>query len=1037
MTLVRLRILGESLVEVGEEVIDPDSPRLFALALYLAYSDGRLIHKSELCELLFPDTTDRERASHNLRQLLYRLRRLGVKVHTSGDRVSLPRAEVTSSFQTFAARPRAERISCRAVALAILPAYEPRMSRQFSEWIESVRVIEQARLRTVLRQDFAALEQSCDWDGMVTLGRTLQALHMASEDVLCGMAQALALRGHKHDALEVIDSFLQDSDPNSGRSLRQLRTRIARAERPGRALESAFHGRRAVMQDLGRQWEATLALVPQLAIVTGPAGIGKTRLAQEFSSFVQLHGGQCLYYRCERSDSARPYALFRGILPQLRRMRGSLGASPELRPYLDRLSSDSTIAGAPESVASEAMRADIRLALVDLFEAVSTERPVLLVVDDAQLQDSASTAATRTIVASGAKAGVMIIWCNRTPDVEPISADHALRGQVHRLSPLSAQDSLAVLSDMLPDPRYLQSDLAEWAGRAGGNPYYLHAMAYSLSMEVNDVPVTFDIQRFAATAYYALGLDARAVFDTCILLGPFATLQRVSRVAEIHGQALVGALRDLEANGMVCAQGTTLRCAHALLEEASMGLIPHLVATLLRTRIARELEEECGVAGYPADLSWAAADHCIALGDIGTAARLLRRCASQAAALGEPAAAAKALLHIPVERLELSDQAAVLSELAEYCATATEYLQAASALRSLRRITLALERRGSSLREIDLGIAEAELHDGADPRVSIPILQAFVKDPESAGIFKVRAGAILLVAADMDLNNSLAHQTYNLIGPELAACPSTDYGWQRAELVFHTVFGDRTRALAAIDAQLRNHATPDISQAGVQQRRNIAYSLVRLGLYDRAKAILRADFEFMTQRRVPSEATYRVALLSEIALNEGDIDEARLWLGRQSDMVAANPDFNTAIRAGYYSNAAELALFENRFVDARKLADQAHCMYPAVSTPRYAAIALALQLRIEIKSTGRLASQEPVKALNTLYCRGACLGMQDEVVEALWLAASAAGQSREASRLLLEYLTVRRREIGPPRQSLRSTTATDSAWAAWPACAAV
>lgn len=1028
-TLVRLRILGESLVEVGEEVVSPSSPRLFALALFLGYVEGRSLHKSELCDLLFPDAGNRKRASHSLRQLLYRLRRLGEDVRTIGDRACLPRGMVTSTFQTFLEMPRAERMRCRSLDLAILPAYEPRISRQFSEWVETVRIKEQARVRAVLREDFVALEQACHWEGVITVGRTLQELQMATEDVVCGMAQALVLRGRKHEALDVIDSFLRDGDTCGAATLRQLRSRIARAEGSSRVLESAFHGRRAVLQALGGQWEATMALVPQLAVVTGPAGIGKTRLAQEFISYVQLRGGRYLYYRCERSDSARPYALFRGVLPQLRRMRGSLGASPDLRVHLDRLSSDSTASGALESVAGEAMRTDIQIALLDLLEAVSTERSLLLVVDDAQLQDSASSNVSKAIVASGTKAGVMIVWCNRTPDADEIGADHGLRGQVYRLAPLSAEDSLSVLSDLLPEWPPNDPTLAEWSARAGGNPYYLHAIAYELSAKHLDAPATFGIQRFAAAAYYALSLEARTVYESCILLGPLATLQRVARVADVRGQTLISALRDLETHGMIAAQGAALRCAHALLEEASLGLIPHLVATLLRTRIASALEEECAAADYPADLSWAAADHWIAIGEVGTAARLLRRCASQAAALGEPGTAAKALLHIPIERLGLSDRASVLSELAEYSELASEFPQASKALQALRRTTLEMRYPESAVREMDLRITEAELRHGADPTVAIPGLQRFIEDPCATNLLKARAGAIVLIAADMDLNASLAEETYTRIGPALAACSSSDYGWQRAEIVFHTVFGDKTRALQIVAALLDHHSVPTIAQGSVGQRRNIAYSLVRLALYDQAKVVLRADYDYMTRKHVSSEAAYRMALLGEIAVNEGDFDEAQRWIGLLGEMVASNPSFAAAIQAGYYSAAAELALHQGRLDQARPLVDLARTTYPAVRTARYAAIASSLQLRIALVE-GALPSEQAVAELTDIYHRGAHLGMQDEVVEALWLANHLAGKPADASRLLLEYLTLKRREYGPPRWSLRETTKADPAWSA-------
>jgi len=54
VTQVRLRILGECIIEIGDSTLEPSATHLFALTLYLAIERGKLVSRSLLAGLLFP-----------------------------------------------------------------------------------------------------------------------------------------------------------------------------------------------------------------------------------------------------------------------------------------------------------------------------------------------------------------------------------------------------------------------------------------------------------------------------------------------------------------------------------------------------------------------------------------------------------------------------------------------------------------------------------------------------------------------------------------------------------------------------------------------------------------------------------------------------------------------------------------------------------------------------------------------------------------------------------------------------------------------
>lgn len=1019
MATVKLRILGECVIEVGERRIGPEAPQLFALLLYLGMANGRAVHRTELFELLFPGARDGGRASHNLRQLLYRLRGMGVAIETAGDRVRLAEI-VTSSLTHFESLSRQERLSVPASDLIVFPSYEPTISPQFADWLETTRSQGGERIKNMIRSDFRAYHRECDWESLVSSGNTLRALDAWTEEVLSNVAEALLMQGRKHDALDEIDAFLRECELSSVSVLRQLRGRIARAKEHGPAPESPFKGRSPVMMALARQWAAATENVYQIAMVAGPPGIGKSRVLNEFSAYVSIHKGQCLSYRCDSSDRTHPHSFFKLIVPKLRALRGSLGASPELQPHLDRLALSEAPPSPIEPTSLEATRSELQLALIDLIEAVASESPLLLCIDDVHLLDSASKAVIDAICQGDRAIALMVVCSSRAMDNTGFSTANK-RVQVHRLFPLCEADSIAVLRHLLPKHSSEHEFLTSCATRAGGNPYYLQAIASSASPDTGPDSIPFDIRVFASTCYYSLNANARTLFEACLLLGRLASLQRVRAIAAIDGAPLLGALRSLEENDLISFSGGELACAHALLEEACRPLIPSAVAAALHERIAQCLERECVVQGYSAPLAWAAAESWIAAGDVQSANQLLQRCAAQAAALGEPLLAARTLHHIPQDKLAPLERLSLLRAIVEYEEAAADSEHVGSSLRALLRASIALPCSREAIQETELRIIEADLRLGCEPSESITALTALINDPSAAAPLRARAGIRLLIAADMNLDGCLAELTLNRLKPVLAALSPDEPLRLRAELIYETVFGDQMRAYDLALQLLASQPEPALAQTAVMARRNAAFALLRMGYRAKASTILLADYSYMSSHHVMSEAAYSLLLLADISLCDGNVVHAASWLRDATPLIRSTLNHRT-VQTGYYSAAASFALLEGRLDDAQALISEARERYPAIGL-RYRAVALSLSLRVRAARGSILQSDPELRELIRLYGLGGHLGGQDPIVEALWLA-----DQQQGSNLLGSYLSSRRRELTPPEASLRLSTKRDKIW---------
>ena len=95
--MIRLRALGQCVVEVGDHQITPESDVLFALLLFLSMSAGRAVPRAELLDLLWPDSAPRN-ARHRLRQALYQLKKLGAPLGTLDSFVNLREADVEVDY---------------------------------------------------------------------------------------------------------------------------------------------------------------------------------------------------------------------------------------------------------------------------------------------------------------------------------------------------------------------------------------------------------------------------------------------------------------------------------------------------------------------------------------------------------------------------------------------------------------------------------------------------------------------------------------------------------------------------------------------------------------------------------------------------------------------------------------------------------------------------------------------------------------------------------------------------------------------------
>ncbi len=221
----------------------------------------------------------------------------------------------------------------------------------------------------------------------------------------------------------------------------------------------------------------------QVATVTGPPGIGKSRLVRELAEG-EPHT-RVVWAACDHARADTPYALFDLIIrdllaePDDATIARALDATvrrraPDLKPWLPLLGAviRTELPPTPEtaSLGDEFIGARRELMLTELL-TVMLPGPTLLVIDDAQLADAASASAL----------GRLLETTGRRPWLVLLTGAHDERyASAHprelRLGPLDATDAATLLSAHTRETPLLPHVRAAVAARAAGNPLFLREL---------------------------------------------------------------------------------------------------------------------------------------------------------------------------------------------------------------------------------------------------------------------------------------------------------------------------------------------------------------------------------------------------------------------------------------------------------------------------------------------------------------------------------------------------------------------------------
>ena len=314
-------------------------------------------------------------------------------------------------------------------------------------------------------------------------------------------------------------------------------------------------------------------------LLSGPAGIGKTRLAQEGTRYARNQGVRIAWTNCPDDEGVPAWWPLRSVL-------SVLGADPD------------TVLRPPSGVDADTVRFRIYEQLTAALNGATLDSTALVVVDDVQWMDSASLKFLANAARSGQLDGVTFVLTMR--DGEPrAELDHLLESVTRAadtlhlaVAPLDARSATSLLNQVAGETLPASEAFALTA-RTGGNPLLLSEYARLPRAERNSgaVPVA---------AHALLGRRLRRLPDAVLttlraaaVIGDVFELDLLAEVVQLDLLQMVDHLDLAEHEAVITPfyRGLGYQFGHALLRDEVLSQLSAVRRQALHAQIADRLDQ--------------------------------------------------------------------------------------------------------------------------------------------------------------------------------------------------------------------------------------------------------------------------------------------------------------------------------------------------------------------------------------------------------------------------------------------------------------
>ncbi|MFL5562110.1 MAG: AAA family ATPase [Gemmatimonadaceae bacterium] len=820
--MIKLKAIAECSVQLDKGRLDGSSGLMFGLIAHFIAERGRPVSRSTLAEYFWWNRDKRE-ASHCLRQSIYKLRRLGAPIETSGEHYILGERAAVADFDCADERTLALSPLPPEEAVAVFPGFAPNASPTFLTWLERTREKAGRSIRGVLVRALGDARRRNSWEEAAKLARQCLVLDPLNEEATLTLAEYTALQGDKREALRMIDGYIEEiggtyADLRLPASL--LRNRISeRVAYPAAsaAAKVPLIGREESLQVLANVAEQVNSGAGHTCVLHGPPGIGKTRLLTEFANISAMRGARIIRVECHADAIERPLAVFMELAPKLLRMPGALGCSPEALKLVKRLGSfDPNERLDPDEYGGAAfLHAAVRSSLRDLVDAIASERPLYLLVEDVHWIDRVSLEVLKELIGSNRERQLLVVMTTRTLGDGTLLAGVDRRQLVVQAVPRLAPDKSRALATSVCGALGISDEggLVDWCSeRSDGNPLFVTELLSQWRETRDRSRIPLSLEALIDERVSSLDKAALHAMQAVALMEGEATCSALEAILGMQRWQVIGCVEQLEKAGLVALTTQKIAARHSLLGDAAISRIRESGASMLHRAIASHLTSDSTRGSTDAHLAWRAASHWVAAGATETALELVTAVARHMASVGAVYEAA-ALLD---RSLSLCDS---LSERLRILEERRRYLEAGGMSNELSdncRLAMGIEQQlaGGSER-IHSSNEIGYLAGGVYTRPSQELIAHALSCLECATAaldHRLAAASIAMIAAYGDSDADAGRRVAAAIATLTPRTVEERLHALRTQLIYEFEFGETSRAIDLADEYLSLYRTSSLGR---------------------------------------------------------------------------------------------------------------------------------------------------------------------------------------------------------------------------------
>lgn len=1014
--MIHLHSLGQCMITVGATRVLPTTRLVFASALYVALEGTRTIARDAMAGLFWPEL-DEERATHSLRQALYRLRAQGIPINGDAERLVLPTGLVSTDYDELlgpsATFPVDEMLT--RIPGGFLPGYMPTISRPFADWVEGQRERVNGALRRQLVTGIKALRAAGDWPATQALAQRCLELDPLNEEATLAYAEAMAMDGSKARAIMIIDRYMNEIGPRAKELFlpaTTLKKRIAALYPLPPVIEKdpPQIGREEEMEKLDKALTDARQGRGSAFLISGPPGMGKTRLVTEFTRAAHLKGIPVARSQMGRHDDHRPLGAWSDLVPLLQRMPGALGCDPESLPFLARLTTydSKQTTPSPESQDAEYLFARIRMAVLDLVGAVANESCVILLIEDVHWMDEWSWDVVSALTKRLEKTGVLILMTLRDRDQgsTPPSTEAAVSRMC--LEPLSETKCRTLLGVVGPISHNLEDDFSQWCVRTcAGNPYFLIELARRAIKAGGHFQAPPSLTRLILERFLNVAPLSRRILQAAAVLGRNSTLTRIERILGESRLALLDCFDELSRHSLIQSEGERILCRHDLLGMSALTDISEPSLRVLHRHAAEALESEMGDSAESAQL-WDAALHWERSGDSRGAVRSWNAAATSALEMGTVAEAARALEHVVALSPSVSDRQSACRRLIRVLYIAREFVQVVRVSDELRGSAQGSDElaRQSHTQE-ELLELDSRTYSTGPERGTLARLLLCASTDGASPLHRVHAALIACkLASDLFIRRA-GHRAFLAVIAIVDDVPAPIADELR--LVYFASFGDTemgSRAGANLALHFHTRSQRAERSRALAQYANGVYANGEIAAVE---SLLRESIAIAQQLHLAEAVLPSAHALARLGLQVGDVRLAE----EAVSLLLAAPISASKVRSGMTESLqVRLALRKQDIGLAARLVGQSSDPW-IDSWPRAAVSHAATRCLLRMMRDGWVPDEQDMRRMLALHRRARRYAHHDFAAYVTLRMLAARGDEHRGHVLFTLYVTEYRRERGP------------------------